>query len=466
MFESFDVHSDSDSSQLSLLETLARRKPAYERQDAEYPLGDNSPEISFEDAVLFAPSQDEAQSPPVGSQDNPIDLDSLSLSAQEEDVPIPLVLAAPVDPLAIPPTPCGDNGFRLVAKNIACTWPQNDSAPETVLARIQALPNVVRAVVSQEDHKDAAGLHLHAYIQFSQQNNRRGCAWLDSLAGKHGDYRVCSPVLPWIRYVIKDGRYVEYNMDSATLTAPRGQGAEPGANKRKSRLEEVALYIRENAETVDYDAVSEKWPGICLMNGQKIRSFIAEEKFKRRKLAKEEYAPPVFSNALTGKSLEIALWLDANIRKPRRFKQKQLYLWSRSPNKGKTTLVRHLESCLSVYHLPKGSNGFIDGYESDKFDLIVCDEFKANYTIQFLNEFLQGSATHLNQKGGGTVKTDNPPVILLSNSPPEELYHKAQTAGTLKPLLARLTVIEIEENDPFINPFCKSRTPDDSSSQS
>lgn len=50
------------------------------------------------------------------------------------------------------------------------------------------------------------------------------------------------------------------------------------------------------------------------------------------------------------------------------------------------------------------------------------DEFRATKTIQFLNHFLDGSHMPLRQKGRQTVKTDNLPVIILSNYSLDECY--------------------------------------------
>lgn len=126
---------------------------------------------------------------------------------------------------------------------------------------------------------------------------------------------------------------------------------------------------------------------------------------------------------------------------PRVFKQKQLYVWSDGPDVGKTHMVEQLASYCSIFHLPKSA--FVDGYSSGLYDLVVCDEFKAQFTIQFLNEFLQGSNMHLNQKGTGTLKTDNPPMIFLSNCSLEDCYHKSNHTGQFRALLARFTVVEV-----------------------
>lgn len=103
--------------------------------------------------------------------------------------------------------------------------------------------------------------------------------------------------------------------------------------------------------------------------------------------------------------------------------------------------MEQLAKYCSTYHIPK--TAFVDGYQSDLYDLVVCDEFKAQFTIQFLNEFVQGSRMHLNQKGSGTLKTDNPPMIFLSNAPLEGCYHKSIETGQFKALKTRFLEVEV-----------------------
>lgn len=140
-------------------------------------------------------------------------------------------------------------------------------------------------------------------------------------------------------------------------------------------------------------------------------------------------------------NVEIASWIQKNINAVRVFKQKQLFIWSDGPDVGKTNLVEQLAKHCSVFHVPK--TAFVDGYQSDMFDLVVCDEFKAQFTIQFLNEFVQGSKMHLNQKGTGHLKKDNPPMIFLSNCSLSQCYHKSNETGQFKALASRFLEIEV-----------------------
>ena len=74
-----------------------------------------------------------------------------------------------------------------------------------------------------------------------------------------------------------------------------------------------------------------------------------------------------------------------------------------------------------VYDMPRDEE-FYDDFEDGCFDLVVLDEYKANKKIQFLNAWADGQPFPLRQKGRQSVKTDNLPLIIVSNYSIEEVY--------------------------------------------
>jgi len=117
-------------------------------------------------------------------------------------------------------------------------------------------------------------------------------------------------------------------------------------------------------------------------------------------------------------------------------------------NRGKTSLIEYLERSLSVYHIPH-TEDFYDAYD-DEYDLAVLDEFKGQKTLQWMNEFLQGSRMTLRKKGSQHLKVKNMPVIILSNYSLGECYPKAAIDGRLTTLEARLLCVSV---DKFINVY-------------
>ncbi len=140
---------------------------------------------------------------------------------------------------------------------------------------------------------------------------------------------------------------------------------------------------------------------------------------------------------------EIASWLSKNVRKPRMFKQKQLYIRGET-NMGKSTLVNNLMRYLKIYEMPK--NQWMNGYKNNFYDLIVMDEFEGQYyKISFLNKFLEGGNMWLDIKFGVPYKkTDNPPVLILSNYHLRDTYSRV-SESILDTIKGRVDVIDINE---------------------
>ena len=95
-----------------------------------------------------------------------------------------------------------------------------------------------------------------------------------------------------------------------------------------------------------------------------------------------------------------------------------------------------------MYHMPT-TEEFYDQY-SDDYDLVVMDEFKGQKTIQWMNQFLQGSPMPIRKKGSQGMKYKNLPVVILSNYRLSECYVKAANDGRLSTLECRLEIIEID----------------------
>lgn len=305
------------------------------------------------------------------------------------------------------------------------------------MTKIQALANVDFAIVCREDHKEDDGVHLHAVIAFKSVVRRRGHQWLDDLAGKHGNYQAARNLTDVIKYVLKDGDWTAFNIDPVEYLGQRGKKK----STKSSKLSELANVIKEQP-TATLDTLDDMDCGAVLMHKRKLEEYISYQQAKRARVNLLTWNPPDLSTFPDADfNFKIAKWVTENIKVPRVFKQKQLFIWSDVPNCGKTHLINELSKYLAVFHVPKTK--FVDHYESGRYDLVVCDEFKAHFTIQFLNEFLQGSKMHLDQKGTGHWKTDNPPMIFLSNFSLDDCYHRKQGTGSLEALKARFKCVKI-----------------------
>lgn len=330
--------------------------------------------------------------------------------------------------------------FRLEGKALFLTWPQCSTPKEIVLSRLSKIEDFSHGIVCRENHKDDAGVHLHAFVVFKTRFRMAGKKCLnffDAIAKSHGNYQVARKQLAVCQYVMKDGDYVSSGFDPVSFVAnlkshKKGKGV--------TKATQYAEMLRDGKTVMDLDDID---PGWVMNNKRKAEEYIMFCNQKKLRASLLPW-PGIDADAFTeDHDVQIASWVLSNIKTKREFKQKQLYIYSDGPDVGKTTFVSSLAKYLATFHLPK--NAFVDGYVSNHFDLVVCDEFSSQFTITFLNEFLQGSTMHLNQKGTGTIKTDNPPIIILSNRSPEAVYHKlsSNNDGRFAALLSRLLVVEV-----------------------
>lgn len=151
---------------------------------------------------------------------------------------------------------------------------------------------------------------------------------------------------------------------------------------------------------------------------------------------------PTSASVLTAGCTALALWLKENLYGHRAFKQKQLYIHG-GPNLGKSSLTRTLAKFMSVYWAPMEEN-FFDAFDDEVHTLVVFDEFKAQHPLTFMNAFLQGGEMCLRRKGSQFIKTQNLPVIILSNYSPREAYSRVSDVA-LEAFLSRVLVVELLE---------------------
>ncbi len=289
---------------------------------------------------------------------------------------------------------------------------------------------------SVEKHVDE-GIHYHVALELETQLSSRDPLWFDCVFGSknHGDYaKMKGSTRQAIAYVCKDGDYAAIGIDPEAVKA----------KKNATGAERCMKMIREGATLIDMvDSV----PHFAMTNKRKIEEwqcYFSEE--KRLKL-REPWLGLETSKFKVHTLVEqsILQWLDDNLFKERAFKQHQLFVWG-DAGIGKTHFVNELERFCRIYRVP--SEEFYDMYEDCKYDVIVYDEFKAGKTIQFMNEFLQGSPMVLRKKGSQVMKTDNLPVIVLSNYSLRDCYCKADDTK-LDTLESRFMSIEVRQRMTF-----------------
>ncbi len=197
---------------------------------------------------------------------------------------------------------------------------------------------------------------------------------------------------------------------------------------------------RRVIEGVKMEDLRESEPGFCLMHHKQIEYFASAVERDRLRSRKRGFAELTVISGGHGAKL-VRDWLDVNVGKPRHFKQKQLFVQA-LPNSGKTTLMRMLSEYVNIYWVPMFED-FEDEYENDVYDLVVLDEFKGQRKLTWMNMFAQGGPMQLRQKGRQYFKTDNPPVVVLSNHHVEQCYSNC-SAVALEAFRARFDFVSLE----------------------
>lgn len=305
--------------------------------------------------------------------------------------------------------------FRLNAKNLFLTWPKNNVDAGTILNRITdkfGIDNISYVCVSEEEHEDGSP-HLHAVVCLKKPCDIRNVATLDEVGGKHGNYQSARNVKQVFDYVRKGGNFVE-------------KGTPPQVClQKKSDLFAQSLRSGSSLEQVE-----ELDPAYFMLNLKKLTEYQTFIAMKKQKMLQRP-CPLVHTEWKT--SFEVGF--------SRTFKQKQYWIHG-PPNTGKTSFILNLiQHGFRGFIIPT-NNDFAD-WDDNAYDFAYIDEFKGALTIQFLNEFLQGSPMRLNAKFGSRQKNINIPVFILSNFEPAQVFQNVQPVS-LNSLLCRIHVISTE----------------------
>jgi len=318
--------------------------------------------------------------------------------------------------------------FRLSGKYLFLTYSQCALEVEDLVGVFKAkLKDFVWCVISKELHKDGSP-HRHVFIALSDRCNLHGPKCLDVM-GVHGSYEVAKKPAEAYDYVIKDGD-VHYE----GITAEDAEKAIKSAGKRVKTWEDINERLKSGQSVKQ---ICMETPTLQYLDKiEKARAALDLWNMPPKAGFKE--AMVEFGEFHCDANVRVAQWLNKNLGKERAFKQAQLYLYG-GTGIGKTSLVNRLNEICNVYYAPYDAH-WMDGYD-DSYDLVVFDEFRAQYTVQFLNQFLEGSRCPCPRRGVAPyLKSVNVPCLFLSNYSPMEAYHKVG-ADRLETLVARLEVV-------------------------
>lgn len=300
-----------------------------------------------------------------------------------------------------------------------------------------------QVLVGQELHEDGTP-HLHCYLAFTKAKRVSRANYFDypvpagTDTNGHPNIEGVKHMKKCITYCTKEDKDpYQHNFDYKAVLAGKS-----------SKFATVAQWIMDGESILD---INTKEPGFVLQHKRKLEEYQTWVVMKRPRqdlIPWVEVPVPTF-----GPERDLALWLNANLFKPRPLKTRQLYLFS-PPNCGKTTLVQWLSRFCRVYYMPLLED-FYDFYDDDCYDLVVIDEFRGQKQIQFLNQWLDGQTHSVRIKGGQRLKARNLPTIILSNWALPTVYSGAiekHGRDVIGPLEARLQIVSVNKFIEFYDP--------------
>lgn len=336
----------------------------------------------------------------------------------------------------------GRRGYRLAGKNLFLTWPQNDATKEHVLEQLLEMfgDKVEFAIVAKERHQDGEP-HLHAVLAL-----KRRVDWvvrvghrLDQVTGKRGNYQAARSLLDVVKYVSKDGDFIEHGVDVATFL-------EAAKSKKNTKTAVVAKGLMDGMTVAD---LNEQYPGFVMMNLQKILTYQAHL-ISWSQTPARTWEPLTVTTDMSDPLLRLAGWLNANLGVERQLRQKQLLL-SSEPGMGKTWLIeKQIAECFKVFKHPAGK--WFDGFDTSIHDVMVFDEFVCGVQASLMNKVVDGSVQLLEVKGGTIHKIRNIPVIVLTNLTVDEMYIQARPA-VRRAFLDRFEYIRLNDDEKVWHAF-------------
>lgn len=220
------------------------------------------------------------------------------------------------------------------------------------------------------------------------------------------------------------------------------------SKKQGKKLASLIPIIRENPDIDLYKLSDDEIHGELLNNGKKIAYYQSElQRCNETGKLESSLCKHIIldtSYAWTAQECLIRQWLNKNLWEKRLPKQRQLWIYSSGPNVGKTSLINWLENYFRIYR-PVPGEDWDDQYKDKSYDLIVLDEYLGGKPFTYLNSLLEGNPMRMRVRGeAARTKTDNLPVIVLSNKSPLQCYPNI-TRDHMQTMLARLYVVKVAE---------------------
>lgn len=290
-------------------------------------------------------------------------------------------------------------------KQFFITWPQCPLSKESVEFTLRERFNdaIEYMVVSQEEHKQTSGLHLHCFILFKETRRVKGedftiqvvqTTYVAHIEGVRS-------IKATIKYTKKDGNFVEF-------------GKSPIIKKEEERRDKLRFMTEHNINTI-------------MESGMFSLSEIRNAIFIKSEIEKSKFTWPSY--------------------------KKRIVYWYWGPTgTGKTrTAVRDAELLHTKWTIISGDlKTFMNGYNGEE-SVIIDDIRKGTMRFEQLLRILDGYRLIVNVKGGQKEWLAER-IWITCPQPPHHLFRNEETLepwDNIDQLLRRIdTVREFEQQEP------------------
>lgn len=194
--------------------------------------------------------------------------------------------------------------YRLAAKNLFLTYPRCPLSAEFVrdaLLVTLGRANVVYAVISVEEHKEENNeaettRHVHAFVLLATKTNIRNANELD-IAGYHGNYQGCRNAKQVIRYVKKDGNFIEYGECPANLMDMDDKKGLLGEIAKITNEQDLMSFLFLRGLSKEHQVLTKYWQNIRFGQEQST-AYTADQFHPPPELTASVFSPTRSSKAL------------------------------------------------------------------------------------------------------------------------------------------------------------------------
>nr|WAE43235.1 MAG: replication associated protein [Cressdnaviricota sp.] len=340
--------------------------------------------------------------------------------------------------------------FRIQFMNVSLTYPQCNMPVPLMREAIKNICGLYYGwdVTCAEDHEERendtnVGVHRHVALNLCKKPDwssptKFDLKWDNKTFHPHIEPAKNMP--NWVKYCIKDG---VYECGGMLKDVPFDLEIYLESHMKKSGYSATYL-AKELIAGKTLDELVDIVPGQVYLHKRKMEEFsqFLLEK-KQRQLVRPKFLgfkePTQSEYAWT----TVQQWANDNFMKPREPRQPQLWLWSRAPHLGKTyPWAITLEKYFKLYEWQEGGK---QGKAVLDCDYILIDELKGQLTITELKRLSQMYGMSIDIKYGNITRWNkNVPLIITSNLPPREIFHKCKSED-IESLIDRFLVIEVED---------------------